>query len=91
MDEDSKLFTAFQTPLGLMEFNFMPFGLCTAAPTFQKAMRKAVGHLPHVASYFDDILIHSASWEDHLLDLEATLQALRQHNLTGKPSKVFVD
>ncbi|GFO40699.1 Pol polyprotein [Plakobranchus ocellatus] len=53
-------------------------------------MRKAVGHLPHVASYFDDILIHSASWEDHLLDLEATLQALRQHNLTGKPSKIFV-
>ncbi|GFN78622.1 retrovirus-related pol polyprotein from transposon 412-like protein [Plakobranchus ocellatus] len=48
------------------------------APTFQKAMRKAVGHLPHVASYFDDILIHSASWEDHLLDLEATLQALRK-------------
>ncbi|GFO36040.1 retrovirus-related pol polyprotein from transposon 17.6 [Plakobranchus ocellatus] len=51
MDEDPKLFTAFQTPLGLMEFNFMPFDLCTAAPTLQKAMRKAVGHLPHVASY----------------------------------------
>ncbi|GFN77234.1 Zinc finger protein [Plakobranchus ocellatus] len=43
-----------------------------------------------VAPYFDDILIHSTSWEDHLLDLEATLQALRQHNSTGKPSKIFV-
>ncbi|GFO34790.1 Zinc finger protein [Plakobranchus ocellatus] len=67
---------------------FTKIDLCKA-PTFQKVMRMAVRHLPHVASYFDDILIHRASWEDHLLDLEATLQALRQHNLTGKP-KVFV-
>ncbi|GFN91181.1 reverse transcriptase [Plakobranchus ocellatus] len=34
MHEDSKAYKAFQTTQGLMEFNYMPFGLSTAACTF---------------------------------------------------------
>ncbi|GFO39762.1 reverse transcriptase [Plakobranchus ocellatus] len=38
MHEDSKAYTAFYTTQGLMEFNYMPFGLSTTACTFQRAM-----------------------------------------------------
>ncbi|GFO14304.1 Pol polyprotein [Plakobranchus ocellatus] len=50
MDEDSKAYTAFQTTQGLMEFNYMPFGLSTAACTFQRAMLDTLGKLPFVVS-----------------------------------------
>ena len=35
LKENCKQYTAFQTSVGLMEFNYLPFGLSTAAPTFQ--------------------------------------------------------
>ncbi|GFR83682.1 Pol polyprotein [Elysia marginata] len=59
MAENFKAYTAFQTSRGLMQFNYMPLGLSTAACTFQKAMIDTLGRLDFVASYFDDILIFS--------------------------------
>ena len=35
LKENCKQYTGFQTSVGLMEFNYLPFGLSTAAPTFQ--------------------------------------------------------
>ncbi|GFS25289.1 Pol polyprotein [Elysia marginata] len=62
MAENSKAYTAFQTSRGLMEFNYMPFGLSTAACTFQKATIDTLEQLDFVASYFDDILIFRHTW-----------------------------
>ncbi|GFN80964.1 polyprotein [Plakobranchus ocellatus] len=90
MDEDSKAYTAFQTTQGLMEFNYMPFGLSTAACTFQRAMLDTLGKLPFVVSYFDDVLIFIKSWEEHLEHIEKTLSALREAGFTVKPSKTIV-
>ena len=88
--EICKQYTAFQTSLGLMEFNYLPFGLSTAAPTFQRAMNKVLGHLKFVASYFDDVLIFSEIWNDHLKHIRETLETLRKANLTAKPSKCHI-
>ena len=88
--ENCKQYTAFQTSLGLMEFNYLPFGLSTAAPTFQRAMNKVLGHLKFVASYFDDVLIFSETWNDHLKHIRETLETLRKANLTAKPSKCHI-
>ncbi|GFO11815.1 polyprotein [Plakobranchus ocellatus] len=90
MHEDSKAYTAFQTTQGLMEFNYMPFGLSTAACTFQRAMLDTLGKLPFVASYFDDVFIFSKSWEEHLEHIEKTVSALREAGFTVKPSKTIV-
>ena len=38
----------------------------TAAPTFQRAMNKVLGHLKFVTNYFDDVLIFSETWSEHL-------------------------
>ena len=90
LKESCKQYTAFQTSLGLMEFNYLPFGLSTAAPTFQRAMNKVLGHLKFVTNYFDDVLIFSETWSEHLNHIKETLQTLEKANLTVKPSKCHV-
>ncbi|KAK3796792.1 hypothetical protein RRG08_046127 [Elysia crispata] len=88
--EESKAYTAFQSPRGLMEFNFMPFGLSTAAPTFQRAMQEVLGRLPFIVSYFDDIMVYSNTWLDHVNDLQMALQTIQDEDLTARPKKSLV-
>ncbi|GFR60100.1 retrovirus-related Pol polyprotein from transposon opus [Elysia marginata] len=90
MAEKSKAHTAFRTSRGLMEFNYMPFGLSTAECTFQKAMIDTLGRLDFVASYFDDILIFSYTWQEHVSHVKETLQTLKDAGFTVKPSKTTV-
>ena len=90
MDEESREFTAFQTPLGLFQWKFMPFGLVNAPATFAYMMRVLLRDIPGVISFFDDILINTETFEEHLYVLKTVLQKLRQCGLTAKPSKVAV-
>ena len=39
------------------------------------------------ASYLDDIVIYSVSWDDHLTHIQQVLERLRERGLTAKPSK----
>lgn len=54
--------TAMITPLGLLEFLRMPFGLWNAAQTFQWFMDVTQG-LEGIFVYIDDILVASTSKE----------------------------
>ena len=39
------------------------------------------------AAYLDDLVIHSSTWEEHLVQVQNVLQRLRIAGLTAKPSK----
>ena len=64
--------TAFACELGLFEWRRMPFGLCNASATFQRAISRALAkikqrHGSMVMAYIDDIVIATETVEDHLV------------------------
>jgi hypothetical protein len=89
MKEAGILKTAFRTHEGHYEFLVMPFGLCNAPSTFQSLMNHVFRPFLHhfVLVFFDDILIYSKTWTEHLAHVDRVLHLLSQHQLFLKQSK----
>jgi hypothetical protein len=79
--------TAVITPFGLFEFPRTPFGLCNAAQAFQQMMDTTLARLPLIFVYIDDILVASATREQHLKDLREVFERPAANCLSVKPSK----
>ncbi|KAB5529709.1 hypothetical protein DKX38_019790 [Salix brachista] len=78
--------TTFRTHNGHYKYLLMPFGLCNAPYTFQVIMFRQ--HLQKFTLiFFDDILIYSTTWDEHLVHVGKTLEILRQHHFFTKVSK----
>jgi hypothetical protein len=91
MAQESIHKTAFRFNHELYEFLVMPFGLCNAPATFQRAMEHIFGDLQWsgVLVYLDDILIHAPDEESLLNLFREVLKRLQEHNLTMKLEKCF--
>jgi hypothetical protein len=81
--------TTFQTHFGHFELRVMSFGLTGAPHSFQRAMNSTLAPLLRkcVLVFFDDILIYSHSYEDHLQHLELVFQLLQREQWRVKRSK----
>lgn len=81
--------TAFRTHHGHFEYLVMPFGLCNAPSTFQRAMNTIFRPYlcKFVLVFFDDIIIYSKTWAEHINHLESALNILANHNFHIKLSK----
>ncbi|KAL7288357.1 hypothetical protein TKK_0017688 [Trichogramma kaykai] len=73
--------TAVILPLGLFEFLYMPYGLRNVSQTFQPYVNQALGNLPFIFVYIDDVLIPSNSRQQHESHLKIVLDRLKEHNL----------
>ena len=90
MEERSKAKTAFTVSRGCYQFKRMPFGLMNAAATFNRVMRKMLDGVQNIEHFIDDVLTHTATWDDHIKALKDLFQRVRKAGLTIRPTKCYV-
>ena len=81
--------TAFQTADGHYHFTVMPFGLRNAPATFQRMMDVVFSGMKWkgLMVYMDDIVVYSATADQHLALLEGVFQRLSDAGLKINPAK----
>ena len=83
--------TAFKIHQGHFEFLVLPFGLSNVPSTFSSLMNSIFRPYlrQFILVFFDDILIYSRTFDDHLQHLTIALQVLRDNQLFAKLRKCF--
>jgi len=76
----------------VFEWRRMPFGLCNASATFQRAIARALARIKQrhgsmVMAYIDDIVIATETVEDHLERIKEVLQCLREAGFKMRAAK----
>ena len=84
--------TAFACELGLFEWRRMPFGMCNASATFQRAIARALRKIANregsmVMAYIDDIGIATETVEDHMVRLREVFECLREAGFKMRVAK----
>lgn len=87
MDEDSKNLLTVNTHRGLFKFNRLAPGVRPATGAFQKIMDSMTAGLTGVRVYLDDILVGGATEEEHLHNLHAVLERIRDYGFHLQLSK----
>ena len=81
--------TAFRTRYGHFEWTVLPMGLTNAPATFQHLMHQTFREQLDrcVLVFLDDIVVYSATLEQHEKDVREALTRLQQNHLYAKKSK----
>ncbi len=87
--EPDRAKTAFITKHGLFEYTRMPFGLCNAPSTFQRAMELVLRGLQWIILliYLDDVIVTGRNFKEHLQHLRSVLDRFRQAGIKLKAKK----
>ena len=80
-DQDKATFTC---PWGTYAYKVLPFGLCNAPATFQRAVLGVFADLIHdcVEVYMDDFTVYGNTFEEALSNLEKVLIRCQESNLS---------
>lgn len=82
MDNASREKTAFVVHCGQYEFNVMPFGLVSAPMTAMRVMNRVTQGMEDCSFvFYDDILVFTPTFEEHLKQLDKLFNRLEEANI----------
>jgi len=81
--------TTFTCPWGTFAYRVLPFGLCNAPATFQRAVLSIFSDLVHdaVEIYMDDFTPYGSNFQEALSNQEKVLDKCIEMNLSLSPEK----
>ena len=65
----------------------MPFGMVNSVATLKRGMKKLLKGMKNVEFYWDDILVHTCTWEEHFKTLRELFRCLAGAGMTIRPSE----
>ncbi len=87
LTERAKEISAFVTSDHFLNYTVMAFGLRNAPATFQRLINRVIEGMRNVEAYLDDLVIYSASWSEHIKQLDTLFNRLSCANLTVNLAK----
>ena len=87
LDPETAKLTTFITPFGRYFMKRLPFGISSAPEIFMRIVSGILEGIDGVVCYFDDILCHSKSPEDHEKLLELVHKSLKDASLQLNTAK----
>jgi hypothetical protein len=82
IDPADRAKTAFRCQLGTFHYRVAPFGLRNLPAAFNSALARLLHDLWEIVQhYFDDLLVHTKTPEDHLIALERLLLRCREKSI----------
>ncbi len=77
MEESCMEMTTFICKYGTYQFDVMPFGLRNSGATFLKIMHNILENTENVKCYVDDVVVYSATEEEHIAHLDKVVPRIR--------------
>ena len=89
ISKEDRHLTTFTCHCGLYQCTRLPFGLCNAPATFQRAIDMILAGVKwqYALVYLDDIIVFSRTAEEHISHLDKVFTLLSEAGVTLKPSK----
>lgn len=87
LDDPSKEIMVINTPLGLFQYQRLPYGIASAPAIFQKYIEQLIHGIEGCANYLDDIIISAPSVAEHFQRLQKVLSVLLANGIRCKKEK----
>lgn len=88
LKEECRYITTFISPIGLMRYKRLMFGLSAAPELFQKVMDMIFADFPWLIVFIDDVLIPAKDTAELLTRTKLVYDRLRQYNVLLNSNKV---